>query len=285
MSLDQLQWPKLVSEFVESGEPFVLVTLIEILGSAPQSIGAKAVIKASGLAAGTVGGGKVEARAITYAQELLNKKDAIRCQTVKWNLTKDVGMTCGGVVTLLFETFISNRLSVVVFGAGHVAQELVPMLCKLEANVTSIDDRKEWIDKISDHPHLKKILSPDMASEVQKLPTNAFYILMTKGHATDMPILKEILNRSTMPPFLGVIGSHTKATIIRANLMEMGFGPDKINLIHCPVGLPFGNNSPVEISFSIVAQVIQMRDQLQKLNVTKSNLSSINEDTPTKEGL
>jgi xanthine dehydrogenase accessory factor len=262
MSLDQLQWPKLVSEFIDRGTPFVLVTLIDVVGSAPQSLGAKAIITSIGLQAGTVGGGKLESKAIGFAKDLLLDKDSLRCLNVKWNLTKDVGMTCGGVVNLLFETFISNRQTIVVFGAGHVAQELVPMLCKLEANVISIDDRKDWLDKIPEHSHLKKINPSMMAEVVKELPEDAFYILMTKGHASDVPILAEILKRP-LPPFLGVIGSKTKASIIRSNLKELGFDSSLFNRIICPIGLPFGNNTPVEISYSIVAQVIQMRDQLK----------------------
>ena len=44
---------------------------------------------------------------------------------VDWNLQRDIGMTCGGLVKLFFEVYNRNDWHVVVFGAGHVAQALV----------------------------------------------------------------------------------------------------------------------------------------------------------------
>ena len=49
------------------GVGFVLVTLIEALGSTPQDAGAKMLVTATGRHMGTVGGGRVEARAISIA--------------------------------------------------------------------------------------------------------------------------------------------------------------------------------------------------------------------------
>ena len=42
------------------GVPFVLVTLVEAIGSTPQDASAKMIVTAAGLYSGTVGGGKVE---------------------------------------------------------------------------------------------------------------------------------------------------------------------------------------------------------------------------------
>ena len=60
-----------LAELAATGEPFVLVTLAEAVGSTPQDAGTKMLVDASGLRFGTVGGGKVEAKAIAAAQGLL----------------------------------------------------------------------------------------------------------------------------------------------------------------------------------------------------------------------
>ncbi|MFM8365237.1 MAG: XdhC family protein, partial [Verrucomicrobiota bacterium] len=54
------------------GLPHVLVMLLETRGSAPQSAGAKMLVRENGLPFGTVGGGKIEAAAIRFARELLS---------------------------------------------------------------------------------------------------------------------------------------------------------------------------------------------------------------------
>ena len=53
------------------GTAFVFVLLAECLGSTPQDAGAKMIVTANGLHTGTVGGGKVEAKAIGIAREML----------------------------------------------------------------------------------------------------------------------------------------------------------------------------------------------------------------------
>src|SRR5688572_33211392 len=83
-----------------AGTGFVLVTLVESLGSTPQDTGAKMLVTSAGLHAGTVGGGRVEAQAIAAAEELLaaSGPERGRPRFVEWTLKKDVGMTCGGAV-------------------------------------------------------------------------------------------------------------------------------------------------------------------------------------------
>ena len=54
-----------------AGAPFVLVVLAEAFGSTPQDTGAKMLVTPAGLLSGTVGGGRVEAKAILTAQEML----------------------------------------------------------------------------------------------------------------------------------------------------------------------------------------------------------------------
>ena len=72
------------------GTAFVLVILTESLGSTPQDTGAKMLVTAAGLHTGTVGGGKVEAKAIALAQEML--ADATPTpQFANWALKTDVG--------------------------------------------------------------------------------------------------------------------------------------------------------------------------------------------------
>src|SRR5687767_16033154 len=55
------------NELTESGAPFVSVTVVDTLGSTPQDRGAKMLVTREGRYFGTVGGGKIEARAIEEA--------------------------------------------------------------------------------------------------------------------------------------------------------------------------------------------------------------------------
>lgn len=256
-----MDWPERLYQQSRLGEPFVQITLVDIKGSAPQILGAKALVGKNGLLSGTVGGGKVEAKAVQAAQEMLSGSGE-STRLVTWNLIRDVGMTCGGIVSFLFEAVCPQAWNVVVFGAGHVAQELVPLLCRLDCQVTCLDGRKEWLNRFAKASNLELICIEDLKSQVRRFPSNSFFVSMTQGHAVDVPILAEIL-MSHPAPFVGVIGSAAKAAVIRKDLRALGLSEDSIARVHCPIGLNFGNNTPVEISLSVVAQLLQERDRLQ----------------------
>ena len=62
-------WKK-AQDLKENNENFVQVTLTNVKGGAPQDIGAKCLVTKDGLVFGTIGGGKVEMKAIAHTQDL-----------------------------------------------------------------------------------------------------------------------------------------------------------------------------------------------------------------------
>lgn len=260
MSFDVVHYSQTLHELLAADTPFVTITLVDIRGSAPQIAGAKAVVTAHGIRSGTVGGGRIEATAIRHAQQLLDASDGTACEFVTWNLQTDIGMTCGGEVRLFFEVCGHSAWSMTVFGAGHIAQSLVPMLTQLNCRVTCVDSRPDWLAKLSDHPKLKKVCTNDLSGVVAQQPETAFFLLMTQGHAFDLPVLLKIL-QTRDAPYVGVIGSPQKSSILRRELKNQGIDPKKIESVVCPMGLPIGNNTPAEISISVIAQLLQRRDE------------------------
>jgi len=247
-----------VQKLRETGKEAVVVTMVHARGSAPQEIGARIIVGSEGLLFGTVGGGKVEEKCIAHAKAMLAA--GTDHDFAEWNLQKDVGMTCGGVVSLYFERMLpAAKWKIAVFGAGHVAQELIPLLLKLDCDITWIDPRIDWLNKIPDHYKLTKIATNEMKDVVKSLHPKTFIASMTMGHAYDIPVLTEAMKNYSFP-YVGVIGSESKARILKADLQKAGIAEDVIAQLHCPIGEPFGNNNPVEIAFSIVAQLLTLRD-------------------------
>ena len=244
-------------QLIDEGTPFVSVTLVEREGSVPQDVGSKMIVTASGLLHGTVGGGRIEARAIQHAVEML--ASGKESDLVRWNLNTDIGMTCGGRLQLFFDLTDVCRWSIAVFGAGHVAQSLTKLLASLPCQVTCIDSRDEWLDRL---PESTLRICTDCPAEVIDTLSDATFVLsMTQGHSRDLPILKRIWQTGRRFPFVGVIGSRSKAGVLRRELREAGMKAGELEF-HCPVGLPIGSNHPGEIAVSIAAQLIQVRDQL-----------------------
>ncbi len=244
------------------GSAFVLVTLVEALGSVPQDTGAKMLVTAAGLHAGTVGGGRVEAQALALAQEILAKNEAAP-RFISWTLKGDVGMTCGGAVKLYFEPHPAGGATwtIAIFGAGHVAQALVPVLAPLPCKLVVYDTRADWLARLPRARNLTATHLADLAPAIDTLSADAFVLCMTQGHKTDRPILHRALATKNFP-FVGAIGSEAKAAVLRRELVVDGLAPARAEEFHCPVGLDFGTNHPHEIALSIAAQLLTERDGL-----------------------
>ena len=235
----------------------MLITLVHHVGSSPQDVGARAFVTCDGLVAGTVGGGKIEARAILHACDLL--KENIKFDFKQWNLQTDIGMTCGGVVSLYFEEVKSESdWSIGVFGAGHVSQQLTKLLCFLDCQITVVDPRIEWLDKIPTHPRLTKLLKENMSAALVDLPANTFIVSVTMGHGFDLPILEKAMSEFNFP-YIGAIGSEQKAKVLKRDLLAKNISEEKVNKLYCPIGENFGSNDPAEIAFSIIAQLLKLR--------------------------
>ncbi len=245
-----------MADFSRERTSFVCVTLVSARGSVPQEVGAKLLVTQKGNFMGTVGGGKVEAAATAQALRLLDSPDAPPCTLLEWNLQKDIGMTCGGVVGFLFEVFHHQTWRIVIFGAGHVSQALCRVLSSLECVVTVYDDRPEYLALLPTSPNIHQRICSPLEDAVAGLPDGAFVVLMTQGHRTDKPILERCLLSRTFP-YLGVIGSQSKAAVLRKELRESGVADGL--LFRCPIGLPLGKDTPEEIAISIVAELLQVR--------------------------
>ncbi len=244
-------------KLTESGISFVVVTLTTTRGSAPQDPGAKIIVTKDGLHSGTVGGGKVEAAAIKKAQTILESTTVLPPETVCWNLQRDIGMSCGGESTFLFEHYSQTHWPIVIFGAGHVAQALTRVLSKLNCYVICVDSREEWVSKLEG---VKAIHHPVPKEVVATLDPKSFFICMTMGHAHDVPILLEISKLAPDCPYVGVMGSDVKGIKIKRELKEMGVDENFLNKLRVPIGLPIGKNHPYEIAISIAAELLKVRD-------------------------
>jgi xanthine dehydrogenase accessory factor len=249
---------QVMSRLDETGDAFVCVTLAETRGSVPQEPGAKMLVTGEGRACGTIGGGRVEEAVIKHACELLAGRPKISCELIEWNLQRDIGMTCGGVVKFFFEVFRPSSWPIAIFGAGHVAQALVRILAGLSCRVSVFDTRPEMLSQLTQASNVKARLIEPLEDGVREIPEGAFVVVMTQGHRTDKPVLQRILKTRSFP-YLGAIGSASKAAVLRRELRESGVEDDLAQAFRCPIGLPLGRDTPEEIAISIAAEMLKVR--------------------------
>jgi xanthine dehydrogenase accessory factor len=93
-----------ISEANERGERVVVATVAQTRGSTPQQRGAKMLFFQNGEAAGTVGGGCIEAEVWAEAREALRSG---RSELHHFSLTaeeaSEEGMVCGGTMDIFID--------------------------------------------------------------------------------------------------------------------------------------------------------------------------------------
>lgn len=147
---------------------------------------------------------------------------------------------------------------VYIFGGGHLAQEVVPVLSHLGFRCVVLDDRAEF-SKPELFTGAEEVLCvdfKDLANAVQ-ITKNDYVAVMTRGHLHDADVERFVLK--TPAHYIGVVGSRRKAKLTRETLRGEGFSDEQLDRIITPIGLEIGSETPAEIAISIAAQFIQVR--------------------------
>ncbi len=147
----------------------------------------------------------------------------------------------------------------VVIGAVHIAQALIPMAGLAGFEVYLIDPREafgaearfpgvpiinEWPDQALDD------LAPDSSTAV---------VTLSHDPKIDEPALQIALASEAF--YVGALGSRKTHAARLKRLSAMGIGDEALARIHAPVGLPLGGRAPAEIAVSILAQIIETRSK------------------------
>jgi xanthine dehydrogenase accessory factor len=264
----------LLPELDRLPRPFVLCIVTAAEGGSPGKPGFKMAVFADGSSRGTVGGGDVERATAELAREMIatRAKPSSRAFALSQQPTGQPGaeqtsMICGGSSTVYFELFESPQRAL-VFGGGHVAQSMAPLLSNLGFSVEILDDRADYAtpDK---YPHGTTVRIGDyveLASSA-RVDDSTYCFVLTHGHAHDRDVLKALLQPRNIHPtnhgflgrYLGMIGSRTKVADVLSRIEQSGVPRSALDQVHTPIGLDIGGDSPFEIALSIVAEVQAVR--------------------------
>ncbi|MBQ3192923.1 MAG: XdhC family protein [Oscillospiraceae bacterium] len=159
----------------------------------------------------------------------------------------------------IFAEQINASGRVYVFGGGHVAQELVPVLSHVGFRCVVMDDRAEFT-KPELFPGAEEVICGDLQriGDHLQIGSEDYVCVMTRGHAYDTVVQAQVLR--CRPTYCGVIGSAFKAAGVRRTLKEeYGLLDEELDLVTTPIGLNIKGETPAEIAISIAAQMILHR--------------------------
>lgn len=239
-----------VAELVDHAEACALVTVVRTVGSTPRAMGARMIVRAGGISEGTIGGGRVEQEAIALAAEVLATGSP---RFVEMKLTQELGMCCGGQVSLFIEPIAVAPL-LVVYGAGHVGRATAAAAMAAGYRVHVVDERA---DQLTAARFPGCSLHGDLEAPEIPLVEGAFVLVTTHDHGLDQRLVERVLKRPHR--WLGLIGSRRKAETTRQRLEAKGFEAAAIASVRCPVGVAIGAETPEEIAISIVGELVAVR--------------------------
>ncbi|MDR1822056.1 MAG: XdhC family protein [Oscillospiraceae bacterium] len=148
---------------------------------------------------------------------------------------------------------------VYIFGGGHVAQALVPVLARVGFICAVYEDRPEYAAKEL-FPDAKELILADFNAigDYITLTYNDYVVVVTRGHNKDYNVARQAL--ATPAYYIGCMGSAKKTALMLGKLREeAGYSADDLHRIIAPIGIANCGETPEEIAISITAQLIQHR--------------------------
>lgn len=154
---------------------------------------------------------------------------------------------------------------VIIFGGGHIAQELVPVLSHIDFRCMVVDDRKQFANKTL-FPSADSVLLGGFSNIRGSVSIGAddYVVIVTRGHQHDFTVQAQVLRTNAC--YIGVIGSREKTASVSKRLMdEEGLKQADLDRIHTPIGINIKAKTPAEIAISIAAELILFRAVYQSV--------------------
>jgi xanthine dehydrogenase accessory factor len=152
-------------------------------------------------------------------------------------------------------------LKLVVVGAVHIAQSLIPIARLAGYDVTVIDPRGAFAS-LERFPDVTLAVEwPDEALKNIELDRRTAFVALTHDPKVDDPALTAALRSTCF--YIGALGSKKTHAGRIERLEAAGVEADALARIHAPIGLDIGARGPAEIAISIMAEMTRALRQEQ----------------------
>jgi xanthine dehydrogenase accessory factor len=153
-----------------------------------------------------------------------------------------------------------------IFGAGHVAQALTPVLASVGFRCIIYDNREEFVSRELFPAACDLIIGDyDNIGEKTGIGSRDYIVIVT--HAFDLAVLRQIISKNCV--YIGVIGSKTKVAMVKQQLIQEGVSEETLNTINAPIGLKIRSETPEEIAVSIAGEMILRRAEVRAAALEK----------------
>jgi xanthine dehydrogenase accessory factor len=156
----------------------------------------------------------------------------------------------------LFIQVFNPPLRLIVVGAVHIAQTLVPMASLTGYDVTVVDPRRSFASDARFPGVDVRTDWPDEALEELKPDARTAVVTLTHDPKLDDPALDLALRSEAF--YIAALGSKRTHAARLDRLRALGHEPQELGRIHGPAGLQIGAVSPAEIALSVMAEMTRV---------------------------
>jgi xanthine dehydrogenase accessory factor len=148
-------------------------------------------------------------------------------------------------------------LRLIVVGAVHIAQALVPFATQCGFAITVVDPRRSFASDERFPDVTVSTAWPDEAMDELRPDTRTAVVTLTHDPKLDDPALDRALKSPAF--YIGSLGSRRTHAARLQRLRELGHGDAALARIQGPVGLSIEAVTAPEIALSIIAEIIAVR--------------------------
>ena len=146
---------------------------------------------------------------------------------------------------------------IVIVGAVHIAQALVPLAAQLGYGLTVVDPRRAFATD-ERFPDVSVSTDwPDEALDQLRPDSRTAIVTLTHDPKLDDPALDRALKSDAF--YIGALGSRKTHGKRLERLRALGHGDDALARIRGPVGLNIAAVTAPEIALSVLAQIVAVR--------------------------
>ncbi len=146
---------------------------------------------------------------------------------------------------------------IVIVGAVHIAQALVPLAAQLGYGVTVADPRRAFATD-ERFPNVSVSTEwPDEALDALRPDSRTAIVTLTHDPKLDDPALDRALKSEAF--YIGALGSRKTHAKRLDRLRALGHGEDALARIRGPVGLNIAAVTAPEIALSVLAEIVAVR--------------------------
>jgi xanthine dehydrogenase accessory factor len=245
----------LLAQAAEAGRSAVAIQLVDDGSGAPSSLRA-VLLEGEPELTGSLGNRGLDLGAKGRAEALLDQTPG---PSAHQTLLEELDLEDGNTARLYLEVHHPPD-SMVIVGAGHIAQPLAALGSLMGMAVSVLDDRPEWASR-ERFPDSDQVLEVDFSDPFRKIAIHrgSHVVLVTRGHRYDYECLLRILQHHPEPAYIGMIGSRRRVRATFAQLGKDGIPPEAAARVRAPIGLDIGAQTPAEIAIAVAAEIVQSK--------------------------